>query len=331
VAAKGHLRRMEGELTEVKGQLLTRRKATDDELKYFITSTRFYVYEAKELVKKAERAPLANTAVNANDAASSPHDAAIAVAEAYLTAAFKGDVEAALKLAAPESLAASRRLMEGLKGLGDVESDGKPFRISSVQISAPDAITVNTHVQRIDRTSNTPVTREIVVVLKQANGGWLVTRFVVQAPPTSLNQRGRTSASGGVRPELTIPRGNKQATSRTPKEESTPKETKVIVLKYAKAADLSQTISQLLEINNPDFRVAVDARTNRLLLHGAPDRLKEVIPLIEELDVPSAVKEALPMIEIPKDPDVPGTVPATDPRPAQDSLPSPRSPADTKP
>jgi hypothetical protein len=316
VAIKGHLRRM----VEL-AQLVEKASLTEDpELRTM--AVQYYRAEAESLVVGAKT----------DNFTSSPHDAAIEVAEAYLTAAFKGDVEAALKLAAPESLAASRRLLEGLKGLGDVESDGKPFSIRSVQIAARDAITVNTHVQRIDRTSNSPVTREVVVALKQANGRWLVTRFGVQAPSTPLNQRGRTpnSVRDGVPSELAIPRGNKLATPRTPKEESTPKETKVFSLKHAKAGDLQQTLSQLLELDSPDLRIAVDARTNRLLVHGTAERVEVVQALIIQLDEPSAVKESLPL---PEDPNITNDPPATNRRIPEETLKPPlqQQPAGARP
>jgi hypothetical protein len=213
--------------------------------------------------------------------------------------------------------------MESFKGLAKLESDKNPIRIGSVQDAGRGEITVTSEVELASKIATNRTLGTFTVNLRQSNGRrFLVTNIAVYQT-TLFDAPARTSlllpggqtpilADDGVPAELRSQRGNKSARPTT-KTEATTKETKVIVLKYAKAADLSQTISQLLELNNPDFRVAVDVRTNRLLLHGTPDRLKEVIPLIEELDVPSAVKEALPMIEIPKDPDVPGAVKKTEP------------------
>jgi type II secretory pathway component GspD/PulD (secretin) len=93
--------------------------------------------------------------------------------------------------------------------------------------------------------------------------------------------------------------------------ESDPKGTRVIILKHAKASDLHQTISQLLELDSPDFRVAADARTNRLLVHGTRERITEVLDLIKELDVPGAA--------------------STEPRPPQESLLVPGQPTNVGP
>jgi hypothetical protein len=70
----------------------------------------------------------------------------------------------------------------------------------------------------------------------------------------------------------------------------------------------------LLDLDNPDLRVAVDARTNRLLVHGTPDRMEVVQALIIQLDEPS-------------------TASATDQRPGEggNNSPPPQQPVEAKP
>jgi hypothetical protein len=298
-AAKAHLQRMEA-LTGTLDDVL---KAEDSEKREAKLRIGFYLgyytREAKQLVEAA---------ANMDNAASSPHDAPIKVAEAYLTAVLKGDTEAAAGLAAPQSLAASKRLIESFKDVVPADSDGSPFRIGSVQMSGREAMSVYTDVQLVDKTSKDRIIAQFAVDLKQTNGRWLVTN-VAANKTLPRNARSHTSA-----PALSPLRQSPLIGSPpTP----APKATKVFSLKHAKANDLSLTISQLLDLDNSDLRLAVDARTNRVLVHGTREKMEEVEALIQQLDEPSAVKEVL---ALPEERDVTSDPPATDRRINEETL-----------
>jgi hypothetical protein len=306
--AEGHLRRMR-ELAQIVRES-TRKEGPDQELK--IWAAGYYEEEAAEFVKAAEQAQLAKGAATPDDVVPPSPDAAVQAAEMYLGAVLEGNYHEAAGFAVPGSLATSSRLMDSIKGL----ISGKSISVLAIQNSGRRTAVLMQEAQSAEDTADSRPRTQFTVVLEPKDGRWLVTNFSANKTHTP-SAPSRPSAVGQPRPEDAS--------------DTAPKRTRVIILKHAKASELQQTISQLLELDSADLRIAVDARTNRLLIHGTADRFKEVLQLIEELDVPSAVKEALPMIEIPKDPDVPGTAAATDPRPVQDSLPSPRSPADTKP
>jgi hypothetical protein len=291
-AAKGHLRRMNVELTQVLDQLLTRRKATEQDMKYYAASGRFYGYEAMELVKKAEQAQLAKRAATPGEVVSPSPDAAVKAAETYLGAVLEGNYDEAAELAVPGSLATSKRLMDTIKGL----ISGKSISVLAIQNSGRRTAVLMQEAQSPDNTPENRARTQFTVVLEPNARHWLVTNVAVQTalsrnPPSrnsSLSQAGRTPTSAAA-----------------------PKGTKVFSLKHAKASDLQQTISQLLEPHNSDLRVAVDARTNRVLVHGTREQMEEIEALIQQLDEPSAVKESLPL---PEDPDITDDPPATDRR-----------------
>jgi hypothetical protein len=293
VAVKGHLRRME-ELA----QLVAKAKATEDtELRTM--AAEYYRAEAESLLDGA----------NPDKVAESPADAAIKVAEAYLTAVLKGDTDAASKLAAPGSLAASKQLMESFKDLVPVESDGSPISFNAVQVSGRgEQITATGQIQLVGKGPNDHLSGPFSIDLKQTNSRFRVTNFAIFSPRYAPSRNSLLSKSS-------------QSSFPSSAPNTAPKATKVFSLKHAKAADLSQTISQLLELDNSELRVAVDARTNRVLVHGTREKMEDVEALIQELDVPSAVKEVLPSIE----PGAPSDA-ATDRVPAQESLPSPARP-----
>jgi hypothetical protein len=304
-AAQEHLQRMEA-LTGTLDDVL---KAEDSEKREAKLRIGFYLgyytREAKQLVEAAAKT---------DELASSPHDAAIEVARAYITALLQHNTDAARKLAAPQSLAASKELMKTFIDLARVESDER-IRVESIEVSGRGDTTVNfAEVSVVHATRRTPMKARFAVDLKETNGRWLVTNL----------------AAGNIAPGKAPSRSSLLSQSRqsllsAPAPDTAPKATKVFALKHARAADLQQTISQLLELDNSDLRVAVDSRTNRVLVHGTREKMEEVEALIQQLDEPSAVKEVLPL---PEERDVTSDRAATDPRPARDSLPSP---ADTKP
>jgi type II secretory pathway component GspD/PulD (secretin) len=57
---------------------------------------------------------------------------------------------------------------------------------------------------------------------------------------------------------------------------------KIMSLKHAKADALATLLTGLLR--GEDYRIAVDARTNRLIVSGTPGVLERIVPLIAELD-----------------------------------------------
>jgi hypothetical protein len=397
-AAKGHLRRMEGELVQVYDQLPRRKKATEDELKYFITSTRFYFYEAMEQVKKAEQAQLAKRAATPDEVVAPSPDAAVKAAETYLGAVLEGNYDEAAELAVPGSLATSRRLMDSIKGL----IGGKSIGVLAIQNSGRRTTVLMQVAQSADNTADSRGQTQFTVVLEPKGDRWLVTNFSVHRNPRqdrSQSTATRTPASeetdvaahqaaqeylgailqghfdvaaarsvGGSATasrkgmerlkemvnarsipvvavqltgrgtaialtedvQLTKPQPDgsdkgplvitlklendqwlvsdldfgakalehyrKTALSRLPesegdgpKDETTTKQIRVISLKHAKAADLAKTISELLDVRGSDLRMSVDARTNRVLIHGPQERIDEVSALIQALDEPSAV------------------------------------------
>jgi type II secretory pathway component GspD/PulD (secretin) len=73
-----------------------------------------------------------------------------------------------------------------------------------------------------------------------------------------------------------------------PEKETAPRQTRVFILKHAQALDVSTTIRELLEVSGSTFRMAADPRTNRVLVHGTPDKLDEVGELVQQLDQPDA-------------------------------------------
>ena len=57
---------------------------------------------------------------------------------------------------------------------------------------------------------------------------------------------------------------------------------KIIALKNAQADAIAALLSALHR--GEDYRLAVDARTNRLIVSGSPALLERIVPLIAELD-----------------------------------------------
>jgi hypothetical protein len=66
-----------------------------------------------------------------------------------------------------------------------------------------------------------------------------------------------------------------------------PKSFKIFALKYANANAVVQTIQTLNDASPQDLRIAVDERTNRLIMSGRPDFIEEMEALIAQLDVPA--------------------------------------------
>jgi type II secretory pathway component GspD/PulD (secretin) len=80
----------------------------------------------------------------------------------------------------------------------------------------------------------------------------------------------------------------------SPAVKEVPKSIRIFALKYANANAVLQTIRTLNDASPQDLRIAVDERTNRLIMSGRPDSLREMEALIERLDVrgPEASKDA---------------------------------------
>jgi type II secretory pathway component GspD/PulD (secretin) len=207
----------------------------------------------------------------------------------------EGNYDEAAELAVPGSLATSRELMDGIKDL----VSGKSISVLAIQNSGQRTTVLMQEAQSADNKTDDRARTQFTVILEAKDGRLLVTNVAVHA------------ARPRARPARNSPLNQ---SGRTPTSAAAPKETKVFSLKHARAAELQQTLSQLLELDNPDLRVAVDARTNRLLVHGTPDRMEVVQALIIQLDEPS-------------------TASATDQRPGEggNNSPPPQQPVEAKP
>jgi type II secretory pathway component GspD/PulD (secretin) len=70
--------------------------------------------------------------------------------------------------------------------------------------------------------------------------------------------------------------------------------TRIHALKHARAADVAKTLSAVLEDKAERFRLVSDQRTNSVLIRARPDEMREIVVLLEQLDVPVAQQRGIP-------------------------------------
>ncbi|MEX2138283.1 MAG: secretin N-terminal domain-containing protein [Pirellulales bacterium] len=273
--AKQHLRRM-SELADLVARHPSTKEGEATDKVVLRLAVDYYRAEAESLVAKATAKP---------DKHVSSHDAAIAIAEEYARAVLQGNTEAAAKLAVPGSIAASKRLMESFKGFASAES----FTVRAIQgVGLETLVRKHTTVsieeaQPAESTANGETRARFTISLVVKDGRWLVTNFAVHK--TAASQQSGKAASHGSPLDQSNGNRNPLTTTWPAAANPGPIETKLVFLQHAKASELSTMLTQLA-VGAPDVVVAVDARTNRLIVRGPAGNVTEVVELIAELDVP---------------------------------------------
>ena len=75
-------------------------------------------------------------------------------------------------------------------------------------------------------------------------------------------------------------------------QQAAPNELRIFHLKHVPASEAGETIAQVLQAGE-NMRVAVDARTNALVVSSSADLLREIEALLMQLDQQSAINEAI--------------------------------------
>ena len=270
-AAEQHLRRMM-ELTN-----FVARHPTGENSDLHKLTVKYYRAEAETLFAKAKVKP--------DTAPSSLHDAVIEIAEEYVKAVLQGNIEAAAKLAAPGSIAASRRLMESFKGFTSADS----FTVRAIQgigLEAGVGKQTRVSIEEAQPAESGEARAQFTISLVLRDGHWLVTNFSAHKTTPRQNNTALGIPSRPVVGRIAPPQARDGDPFGT-LPDARLKETKVIVLGHAKANEIATTIANLNRASGPvDFAFAVDDRTNRLVVRGPKERIAEILVLIEQLDVP---------------------------------------------
>jgi hypothetical protein len=281
-AARNHLRRMSDLEVLVKAEAKRDDKETD-EYNFLISAVQYYRLEAEKLFEEAT--VRAQQDWDVPDTALTSHDAAIGTAEKYVRAVLQGNTEAAAKLAVPGSIAASKRLMEGFKGFTSAES----FTVRAIQgvgLEASVGDQTKVSIEEAQPAESGEARAQFTISLVLKNGHWLVTNF--SAHKTAPRQN-NTALGAPSRPAVgsTLMRQPQDADPFGAPPAAGAKETKVVVLGHAKANDIATTIATLnRDSDSPGFAIAVDDRTNRIIVRGPTERIAEIVELIKQLDVP---------------------------------------------
>jgi hypothetical protein len=272
-AAKQHLRRM-SELADLVNRHPSAGPAADgNDNDLHRVAVEFYRREAESLL---------DTTTKPSDLAPLSPDDAVEAAETYLGAVLEGNYDEATELAFPGSLATSKRLMDTIKGL----ISNKSISVLAIQNSGRRTTVLMQEAPSPADASDGRARAQFTVALEPKGGRWLVSTFSVHKSQRSQNR----NVIGTSTPPAT-----EKTTSRLPGDsdpfgtppDAGPRETKVIILKYAQANNLAGTIGNLLRATGPgDFAIAVDERTNRMILRGTSERIAEILALIEQLDIP---------------------------------------------
>jgi hypothetical protein len=272
-AAKQHLRRMAELAGLVNRHPSAGSTAGDADNRVQRFAVEFYRREAESWL---------DTTAQPNDLAPPSHDAAVEAAEAYLGAVLDGNFDKAAYLAVPGSLAASKRLMDTIKGL----ISNKSISLLAIQTSSRRTSVLMQEARSADNASDDRARAQFTVVLEPNRGRWLVTNISVHKPSSRQNN---------TLGPLQQPASGRTAPSQAANEfdlfgaqpNAGPKQTKVIILSHAQANDLAKTLGNLnLDSGAADFAIAVDDRTNRIIVRGPSERIAEILALIEQLDVP---------------------------------------------
>jgi type IV pilus assembly protein PilQ len=118
------------------------------------------------------------------------------------------------------------------------------------------------------------------VILKINNMGYEIDGNIIRVAPLA-----KLAAERKAREESRSAAAVAQRDEQKTKIDLEPLETQVIPVNYAKAADVVRNLDRLKTIGRPDVSIAVDDRTNKLIIKETRETFEKMLKLLKQLDL----------------------------------------------
>jgi len=117
------------------------------------------------------------------------------------------------------------------------------------------------------------------VILKINSMGYEIDGNIIRVAPLA-----KLAAERKAREETRSASAKAQRDEQTTKVDLEPLQTEVIAVNYAKASDVVKNLDRLKTTGRPDTSIAVDDRTNKLIIKETRDTFEKMVKLLKQLD-----------------------------------------------
>src|SRR5574341_646693 len=187
--------------------------------------------------------------------------------------------------AAPPAAPAAAPPTAGTPGTGRLSMDFKDADINNLiriiaEVSGMNVVSGDDVKGRVTvRLVNVEWQQALDVILKINNLGYEIDGNIIRVAPLS-----KLEAERKAREDARIAAARARETEQRVQVQVEPLETKVVAVNYAKATDVVKNLDRLKTANRTDASIAVDERTNKLIIKETKGTIENMLKLLKELD-----------------------------------------------